>query len=33
MVKAADTMNAFSLASSAYAKSIAIMKLSIGSNR
>ena len=33
MVKSADTMNAFSLASSAYAKSIAIMKLSIGSNR
>ncbi len=33
MVKAADTMNAFSLASSAYAKSIAIMKLSIGSSK
>ena len=33
MVKAADNMSAFALASSAYAKSIAIMKLSIGNGR
>lgn len=33
MVKAADTMSAFALASSAYAKSVSIMKLSIGNGR
>ena len=33
MVKAADNMGAFALASSAYAKSISIMKLSIGNGR